>query len=317
MTMNESFTASDLPINDDGRIYHLELKPGELAPNILIVGDPERAKLIASEFFSEIEVEHVHRGLRTITGKVKETGQRVSVTTSGMGVPSMEIVLNEIIALNEVDFETRKRKQSWSPLNIIRVGTSGGLQKDTKLGTPIITQYAAGLDNAGLFLCPEEKKDKDCIWLEDSLKEKLDEAAHEKSWFKGKIIPYVAKAHPDMVDALVSSATELGIAYKKGITATAPGFFAHQGRNIMRVKPTIPDVDGLLSSLSFEKLGVRFENMEMESSFLLHFMGVHGYKAGAICPAIANRKENTFAGNFEEPIKNATRIALHALKNIS
>lgn len=311
-----SFTASDLPIGKGERIYHLELKPGELSSNVLIVGDPERAKLIADEFFADIEVEHVHRGLRTITGTAKETGQRVSVTTSGMGVPSMEIVLNEIVALNEIDFKTRTRKKNWDPINIIRVGTSGGLQAETRLGTPIVTEFSVGLDNAGMFLCPEEKKDKECILLENFMKEKLDNAAREESWFKGKVIPYVAKADPDIVNALMSSAHELKVEIKKGITTTTPGFFAHQGRDIMRIHPTIPNIDGLLSSLNVPGINLKFENMEMESSFLLHFMGVHGYKAGTVCPTIANRREDTFAEDYEESIKNATRIALHALNQV-
>jgi uridine phosphorylase len=139
------FNNSDLPIIE-GKVYHLCLKPEDLANHILIVGDPERVSFIAKEYFSRIEVDKFHRGLRTITGIVRDTGQRVSIVTSGMGTPSLEIVLNEIIALNEIDFYTRTRKSVYDMLTVIRVGTSGSIQPDTELGTLIITDYAIGLD---------------------------------------------------------------------------------------------------------------------------------------------------------------------------
>jgi uridine phosphorylase len=104
-----NFRASDLPISE-GRVYHLALSPEELAKDIIIVGDPERVSFIADEFLADRECDRYHRGLRTITGRVKETGKRVSIITSGMGTPSLEIVLNEIVALNEIDFIRKKRK---------------------------------------------------------------------------------------------------------------------------------------------------------------------------------------------------------------
>ena len=150
-------TAADLPIGSDRRIYHLQLKPEELAPNILLVGDPGRASLIAETFLEKAECEVFNRGLRTITGRAKQSGLRVSVVTSGMGTASLEIVLQELVALNEIDFDTRLPKADFEPLHLIRVGTSGGLQPNTKLGTPIISTYSVGMDNTALFYsasCP-------------------------------------------------------------------------------------------------------------------------------------------------------------------
>jgi len=306
---NEKFTTSDLPIGPDGRIYHLGLLPAELAKDIIIVGDPGRASLIAKEFFSEVEIEKYNRGLRTVTGKVKDTNQRVSIITSGMGTPSLEIVLNEIVILNEIDFETRKRKKKFDNIHIIRVGTSGGLQEDTKLGTPIITKYSVGLDNSGLFV-DVPLADDNCKAFEKKIKDIIDKSALD-SRFKGKIFPYVAKADTQVVDALENAAKNFNINYKLGITASNSGFFAHQGRDVTRLPLTIPNVDGVLSKLDFD--GLKIENMEMEASFLLHFMNGLGYKAGCVCPAINNRRKDTFLDAYEDSIKSATKIALHAL----
>ena len=155
----DPISASDLPLDEQGRIYHLQIKPEQLAPDILIVGDPGRAEMIGSTFLHDIEVEHEHRGLVTITGISEISGQpasiitpvRTTVTTSGMGTPSLEIILQELVALNEIDFRTRLRKTRFPRLHIIRVGTSGALQASTPLGTLIITSYAIGMDNTGLF----------------------------------------------------------------------------------------------------------------------------------------------------------------------
>jgi uridine phosphorylase len=138
------FTAADLPMREDGEMYHLQLARQNLANDILIVGDPGRATKIAAQFLSETECNVEHRGLRTITGIVPHSRQRVSVVTSGMGTPSLEIVLNELMAINEIDPVTRTRRPDVEPLNIIRVGTSGLLREDTALGTSIISNYAVG-----------------------------------------------------------------------------------------------------------------------------------------------------------------------------
>jgi Uridine phosphorylase len=152
------YTEADLPI-DAGRIYHLQVKPEQVAPDILLVGDPGRAEFIGSTLLRDLELEHEHRGLVTITGTSQITGNRATiisplkttVTTSGMGTPSLEIVLSELVALHEIDFATRTRKTDFPRMHVIRVGTSGALQASTPLGTPIVTSYAIGMDNTGLF----------------------------------------------------------------------------------------------------------------------------------------------------------------------
>jgi uridine phosphorylase len=305
------YNVSDLPIFD-GKIYHLDLKPGEIAKDIIIVGDPERVSLIADEFLSTLEVDRFHRGLRTITGTVKETGQRVSITTSGMGTPSLEIVLNEIVALNEIDFHTRTRKADYEMINIIRVGTSGGIQPDTELGTLVVTDYAVGLDNTGLFYSAP-CYDKGCKILEEKFRESINAAILHDSLFKGKVFPYASRAHQEIIEALARESSTLDIKYKKGITVSNSGFFASQGRAVSRVPLTVPDIDVFLASSDTGIAGLKIENMEMEASFLLYFMGALNYKAGVICPVIDKRSEDTFTATYTQYIKDAVRVALRSL----
>ena len=307
------FHPPDLPVINE-KVYHLNLSPGELAEDIIIVGDPHRVTFIARNFLRGIDVNKEHRGLRTITGYT-DWGQRVSITTSGMGTPSLEIVVNEIVALHEIDFQTRKRKEKYPTINIIRVGTSGGLQEDTELGTLIITEYAVGLDNTGLFYdvpLPDER----CAQLERVVKDALEGVIPEDSRFRGKIHPYASRAHPDVVKALTESAQELGVSFRRGVTVSNSGFFANQGRSVSRIPPTIPDIDVHISKVETGIEGLRFENMEMEASFLLHFMYPLGHRAGAVCPVIDKRPEEKFLINYQERVKESARVALHALRRL-
>jgi len=312
--------ASDLPVDDLGRAYHLRVTPEQVAPDILIVGDPGRAEMIGSTFLRDLEVEQENRGLVTVTGTSEITGERATiispvrttVTTSGMGTPSLEIILNELVALFEIDLRTRTRRLEYPRLHIIRVGTCGALQASTELGTPIITSYAIGMDNTGLYY-EAPYPDETCERLERELAGVVKGAMGKGSRFFGQIRPYVARAEPAIVAALSEAAAELGVQVKVGLTASCSGFFAPQGRDIGRVKPSVPDVDQILSEYDPRVNGQRVENMEMEASFLLHLLGGLGHWAGAICPTIAQRRRNTFAANYQEAIRNATRTALLAL----
>ena len=314
------YTAADLPIDEDGRTYHLQIKPGQMAPNILLVGDPGRAEFIGSTVLRDIEVEHEHRGIVTVTGTSEITGGRATilspvkttVTTSGIGTPSLEIVVNELVALNEINFETRMHKSDFPRLNIIRVGTSGGLQRSTKIGTPIITSYAIGMDNTGLFY-EAPYPDETCERLEQELGHVVRRSMSIGSRFHGRIHPYVSRAEPAIVDALLEASASLGVPAKLGLTVSTSGFYAPQGRDIARVKPVMPEIDRVLSEYDPMVGGQRIENMEMETSFLIHFLGALGYWAGAICTTINNRRENTFDHHYQEAVKNSTKMALLAL----
>ena len=315
------FSEADLPIDADGRIYHLQLKPDQLAPDILLVGDPGRAEFIGAHFLTDLEVAREHRGLVTATGTAVDTGgrttivspARTTVTTSGMGTPSLEIVLNELVALTEIDFATRTRRDRFPRLHVIRVGTSGGLQPSTALGTPIITAYAAGMDNTGLFY-EAPAADETCLRLEKELTETIRRAMPPSSRFLGRINPYVSRAEPAVTDALARAAGELGIPVRTGLTVSNSGFFAPQGRDVSRISPSVPELDRIMAGFDPRLDGQRFENMEMEASFLLHYLGGLGHWGGVICPAIANRRHNTFDHQYLDAMEKAVTVALRALE---
>jgi uridine phosphorylase len=314
------YTASDLPIDEEGRIYHLQVRPEQIAPDILLVGDPGRAEFIGSTFLRDLEVEHEHRGLFTVTGTSEVTGEqatiispvRATATTSGIGTSSLEIVVGELVALNEIDFEARTRKPDFPRLHVLRVGTSGGLQASTALGTPIITSYAIGMDNTGLFY-EAAYSDETCERLEQELGHVVKRSMSADSRFYGKIHPYVSRAEPALVDALVEASASLGVPTKVGLTVSNSGFFAPQGRDTARIKPSVLELDKIFAEYDPRVGGQRIENMEMEASFLIHFLGGLGHWAGAICAAIANRREDTFTHHYQETVENSVKVALLAL----
>ena len=309
------FSEADLIITDKGTIYHLDIKPEHLAKRVVIVGDPNRVPTIANEQnFSEIVINHEHRGLRTITGLPQGSKEFVTLVTSGMGTPSLEIVLNELILLNEVDFNSRMRKEQFEPLSIIRVGTSGGLRKEIELGTSIITGYSVGLDNSAMFL--DSGYDQDIIDLETQVDALIRANIPKNYRFRDKIHSYAAKSLPDVLGLLQDAAKEFHVKHETGITFSNSGFFANQGRDVLRMPLTVPDIDRVVSEI--EHRGMRAFNMEMEASYL-NTIGIgHGYQVGAICVAVANRFHNTFIKppEVEQAVFDATRVALKALDSL-
>jgi uridine phosphorylase len=271
----------------------------------------------------DLELQQEHRGLVTVTGTSEITGEqatiispvRTTAATSGIGTPSLEIVVQELVALHEIDFETRSRKADFPRLHILRVGTSGALQASTKLGTAIVTSYAIGIDNTGLFY-EAPHADEASQRIERELGQVFKRTMRESSRFYAKIQPYVARAEPALVDALLEASASLGAPSKPGLTVSCPGFFAPQGRDIARLKPSVPELDRLLSDYDPRLGGQRVENMEMEASFLIHFLAGLGYWAGAICPVIANRRQNTFDHHYQEAVENAITVALLALATL-
>lgn len=317
------FTSADLPFDDQGRIYHLQMKPEDMAPDILIVGDPGRAEIIGSSFFSDITHKHQHRGLVSVTGKSKASSKKATiisplkttVATSGMGTPSLEIVLQELVALNEIDFKTRMQKKHFPRLQIIRIGTSGGLQASTALGTAIITSYSIGMDNTGHYY-GVPYPDENCARIEKEVGQLINNKLAPDSRFHNKIFPYVSRAEPIVVKALSEAAEELGVINKVGLTVSCSGFFAPQGRDICRIEPSLEDIDQILSEYDPKVNGQLVENMEMEASFLNHFINGLGYWSGAICTAIANRKQDSFYPDYQNAVNDTINIALQALATL-
>ncbi len=307
-----AIATSDLLVTE-GRVYHLDIGPELFSPYVITVGDPGRTKTIADAFFDEVEADVEHRGLRSIVGRLAGTGLRVMLLTSGMGTPSLEIVLTELAALNEIDLQGRVRKDDYAPLTIIRVGTSGALQASTPVGTSIITEVALGLDNTGLFY--DVDCDPELMGFEVRVGSYLAKEMRSESRFRGRIMPYAARADAAVVDALSAAAQLSDIPVERGITVSNSGFFASQGRDILRVSPSAPNIDRLLAACDSQLDGnMPFLNMEMESSFLLHLSKGLGYRAGAICVGIANRDSEEFTGDYASYIEGATRTALSALE---
>ena len=307
-------TEATLPANGDN-IYHLGISAKDLADNIIVVGDPERVPKAAKVLFDESKpiFEHSHRGLCTMTGYTKN-GLRVSIVTTGMGTGSSEIIINEILILKTIDVKTRTFKEEPThPVNIIRVGTSGAIQEDTKLGTPIICKYAIGLDNTGMYY-DVKLTDKNAEELEKMIDKELNDSIPEGHRFKGRIHPYVSVPNSKVVEALETAAKNQNITCKVGITASAGGFFGCQGRYIFKENPlTVDNLDLVLSRVGVNN--VKVENFEMEISTLAQItQNFKWVRCGSICLAIANRRLNTFATAEASNIDPTVRVVGEALE---
>lgn len=294
----------------DHKVYHLGLKKGQLAPNIFLVGDPARSYKVAA-YFDEVKHEVKNREYVTITGTFE--GLPVSVIGTGIGTDNVEIALTEILTVHEFDFITHERLVSHKPLNLIRIGTSGGVQEDIAGGTLGIASYGLGLDNTGLYY------DHPVVDPQISLIEKvafriLTEASPENTRFRAKIIPYASKASPEVVRSLVNEAENLGLSNVIGITASTPGFYGPSARYIDGLINTIPNIKHHLAQLDVN--GHRVINMEMESSILFHICQKLKYRAGTICAIISNPKTSASLINYNEVIDGAIRTALGAMKNL-
>jgi uridine phosphorylase len=300
----------ELPIVN-GRVYHLDLAPEELAQNVVVVGDPDRVPLLADEFLHKRKADRCHRGFRSITGVDRETGMPVSIVSTGIGAPSTEIVLNELAALNEIDFRTLRRKESYEPLTIIRVGTSGGLDPATPVGTLTLTDYVIGLDNTGLFY-DVPSSDPVCAFLEEQTRIALEKAADQGARFRGAVVPYAARADRELLTALEEEATTLGIPHVRGITVSSAGFFAEQGRGVARVGSTYPHLLDALKKIDCTRFDLKVVNIEMETGIILHFLAGLAYRAASICVVINKEREGTFLTDYRQHVVDAARIALRA-----
>eukprot|EP01105_Mastigella_eilhardi_P026204 TRINITY_DN7440_c0_g1_i1.p1 TRINITY_DN7440_c0_g1~~TRINITY_DN7440_c0_g1_i1.p1 ORF type:complete len:378 (+),score=104.60 TRINITY_DN7440_c0_g1_i1:9-1142(+) len=331
MVEARKLTEATLPLSagDSSRLYHIDAGAEMVARNVLIVGDPNRVDSIAKEHMLSITSKADHRGLKLVTGLLKNYTRKdgspleVTVCTSGMGTPSLEIVVNELVALNEIELPSRKvLPKRRHQINIIRVGTSGAVS-GAELGTSVITQYAIGMDNTGLFY-DFPSPDANCTDLERQTKAVLDRVVPTSSRFYGAIHPYASRAHPEVFAALMKSADTMRknqlassdpdpLKFRAGITVSNSGFFAPQGRVVSEAPSTVQNIDQVLRDIALPG-GVRVSNFEMEASFLLHFMGGLNYRAGVVCTAIADRPKNAFAKDIPNCVRLAVNVALGALE---
>jgi uridine phosphorylase len=300
----------------DGRVYHLGLRPAELAESLVIVGDPARAYTVASRF-DRVEHEVKHREFVTLTGTHR--GLPVSVMGTGMGPDNVEIALVEAWALLTLDLASGLRRPASGPdaerkLTVLRVGTSGGTREDTAPGTLVISSYAIGLDSTGLYY-DGPPADETVTALEQAARIAIDAGVGSRARFAGSFAPYASRATPELVAALERQATAAGAGFATGVTVTAPGFFGPSGRYLDGVTNSVEDVKARLGRI--EVHGTRVLNMEMESSLLFHLAALLGVRAGTICPTISSPGSHGTVIDYDARVGQAIDIALAAMHDVA
>ena len=304
------FHKSEIVIVNE-RLYHLGIKKTDLAENIFIVGDPARATRVSDEF-DRIDSEITNREYLTYTGIYRNIP--VSVIGTGIGTDNVEIALVEAFIAHEFDLKTGERFQNSSPLTIIRLGTSGGVQPDVTPGSLAISSYALGLDSTGIYY-DYPIDDEMLKRIETQSSEILNSAISDNSRFKGKVIPYASKASTEVTDALINQAQELNVEFATGITVSSPGFYGPSSRHIEGLNNTLPDIKGSLSKLNLD--GLKVHNMEMESSLLFHLCSQLGYRAGTICTVISGPNDSDSIIDYERAIGKTIKVGLNALLELN
>ncbi|GAB6982891.1 nucleoside phosphorylase [Prevotella dentasini] len=275
------FAPSELIINKDGSIFHLHLKPKNLADKIILVGDPGRVALVASHF-EDIECEVANREFRTITGRYR--GKRITVQSTGIGCDNVDIVVNEMDALANIDFETRQEKDELRQLTFVRIGTCGGLQPNTPIGTYVASVKSIGFD--GLLNFYGGRNEMSDLDFEEQFKKQVE-------WEPQLGNPYVANADPGLLDRIASDDMV------RGVTIACGGFFGPQGRRL-RLPLADPDLNSKIEKFSYQ--GLRITNFEMESSALAGLSNLMGHKAMTCCMVIANRLAGEANANYKNTI---------------
>lgn len=283
---------SELILNPDGSVFHLHLRPEELAPQVILVGDPSRVGMVSS-LFDSIECHKENREFFSTTGSYK--GKRISVLSTGIGTDNVDIVMTELDALVNIDFNTREEKAGKTRLNILRIGTCGAVQPDIPLGAFIFSEISIGCD--GLLGWYEER---DKVALKD-----YEEAfmAH-CGWKDGLTWPYFVKAGEEMTARFRGSEAFFGM------TLSAPGFYGPQGRQV-RLHPAIPSM--LEKFESFSHKGKRITNIEMEGSAIAGLGALLGHNAGTLCCAIANRHHKNANPDYKARVREMAVFALERL----
>lgn len=289
--MKKYFAASELIINEDGSVFHLHVKPEQLADKVILVGDPGRVPLVASHFEST-ECDVSSREFRTITGTYQN--KRITVVSTGIGCDNIDIVMNELDALANIDFQTRFEKEKLRSLELVRIGTCGGLQPYTPVGTFICSVKSVGFD--GLLNFYEGRNAVCDLPMERALLNHL-------GWSGNMCAPapYVIDADKDIVERLA------GNDMVRGVTVACGGFFGPQGRQL-RVPLADPHQNEKIET--FEYQGLRITNFEMESSALAGLARLMGHKATTCCMVIANRIAKEANTGYKNQIDDLIKVVL-------
>ena len=282
---------SELILNPDGSVYHLNLRPENIANEIIFVGDQKRVDRIAAHFDS-IEFETQKREFHTVTGFYK--GKKLSVISTGIGPDNIDIVMNELDALVNIDLEKRVIKDTHTTLNIVRIGTSGSLQADIPVDSFVLGKYGLGMDGMLHYYDSAHVRELD-------MEEAFIKHTH---WDHNKARPYIVK-NSDFLEKIL-----LTDEVYSGITGTAGGFFGPQGR-VLRLPLSDPDMNKKLDS--FEYNGVRMSNLEMETSAIYGLSKLLGHNACSMNAIIANRANMTFSKDPYVPVDGLIKYTLERL----
>lgn len=287
------FAASELIINSDGSVFHLHLKPEHLADKVILVGDPGRVALVASHL-NNIECEVESREFRTVTGQYE--GKRITVVSTGIGCDNIDIVMNELDALANIDFNTRMEKEQTRSLEIVRIGTCGGLQLNTPEGTFVCSEYSVGFD--GLLNFYAGRNAVCDLQMERTLINHLGWTGNMCQPY-----PYVIKADETLVERIAEGMV-------RGITVACGGFFGPQGRQL-RIPLADPNQNEKIES--FEYNGLHITNFEMESSALAGLARLMGHHATTVCMVIANRRAGRADTAYKNHIDDLIKLVLERL----
>ena len=283
MTMNTYFAPSELIINEDGSVFHLHIRPEQLASKVILVGDPGRVATVAAHF-DIIECDITSREFHTITGMYQ--GKRITVLSTGIGCDNIDIVVNELDALANIDFDSRTQKPEFRQLEMVRIGTCGGLQPDTPVGTYICSRKSIGFDG---LLNYYAGRDEVCdLPFEKAFTQHMH-------WNPQKGAPYVIDNNAELL-ARINQGDMVD-----GVTISAGGFFGPQGRKLR-----IPLKDPVQNEkiMTFEHDGHRITNFEMEGSAIAGLARLLGHKAMTVCMVIANRRAKEANTGYKNSIDN-------------
>ena len=285
--MNNQIAASELPLQSDGAIYHLNLHPEELADNVILVGDPGRVSMI-SGMLDTVEVRKQNRELITHTGTYQ--GKRISVISTGMGTDNIDIVITELDAVANIDLKTRTVKETHRSLNLVRIGTSGSLNPNIECGTVLASSFGLGIDGVVRFY------DTGSLIREDL----VEAFVRHTGWSNTLPYPYCSPASPVLLERIAHDMPQ-------GITVSAPGFFGPQGRQV-RAALKYPELNRKIET--FEYQGNAITNMEMECSAIYGLGNLLNHHPLTVCLIIANRVTGKFLDNYHELMERLCRTVL-------
>lgn len=285
--MEKEILPSELPVNADGAIYHLNLHYEDIADNVILVGDPARVELLSS-MFDTVELRKKNRELITHTGIY--CGKRISVISTGMGTDNIDIVVNELDAVANIDLSTRKPRPEHRKLNIVRIGTSGALQPDVEVGEFVASAWGLGIDGVMQYY------DYNHLSNEAFVKAFVEHTG----WNERLSYPYCIPASQKLL-------SKIAFDMRQGVTASAPGFYGPQGREV-RAKLMFPDLIRKIESFQYEEL--RITNMEMECSAIFGLGTMLGHEPLTVCLIIANRLTGNFLNNYQDRMKILCKTVL-------